>query len=117
MLIPKLNYFRSPKFRRWVSELECMRCGLEDHSQSAHLTRGGRALKGCDKTCRPLCTVHPTSDGSLTLGCHEKLDLHIDHWTSGMLHCALNINLFNYYQDKNKEGALEEFRNWRKMWT
>lgn len=61
---------RSEAYRRAVTELPCMWCGISGFSQHAHLNRGkGFALKTDDRTGFPLCCARPGIEG-----CHAAYD-------------------------------------------
>lgn len=102
MLIPKQNYIRDETFRRWIASLPCMRCGVSGLSQAAHLGKGGRGIKGCDSTCRPLC-----ADSAGRVGCHTKLDRHLDDWWKDRLDKALERPVYEIWKESETQAALE----------
>lgn len=68
---------RSEALRRAVSELPCQCCGITGYSQAAHsnlyIHGKGRGLKSSDAAIMALCADRPG-----VVGCHTKLDRHID---------------------------------------
>jgi hypothetical protein len=63
MLIPKTQYIRDEKHRRFVASLPCVIC-LSTDVQAAHVRKGqggGTGLKPSDDRCVPLC-----------VSCHRK---------------------------------------------
>ena len=86
MLIPKKNYIRDKNWRKFLSQKPCLKCGAVGKSQAAHLTSGGRGIKSGDDNCISLCTIKTNGE----LGCHEKLDQHLEkeYWNSRLDKCA-----------------------------
>jgi hypothetical protein len=74
MLIPKRNYKRDEKFRRWIAQFPCFVCGIHLKSQAAHLETGGRGIKTHDKYCVSLCHSKYDHNGNLVDGCHTEYD-------------------------------------------
>jgi hypothetical protein len=72
---PKVPIWRSGQHRRNVATLPCVVCGIEGHTQAAHiggLEHGkGRALKVPDSRVAALCSDRPG-----VVGCHTKHDQH-----------------------------------------
>lgn len=68
---PKAAPVRDRTYRRWVSTLPCIRCGIEGYSQAAHGPSLGRGIKADDMTCVPLCADSPGRRG-----CHSLVDLY-----------------------------------------
>jgi hypothetical protein len=67
---PKLLTFRSEALRRAVTQLPCMNCGIERHTQAAHMNFGkGGAIKASDAALAALCCDRPG-----VRGCHSLLD-------------------------------------------
>ena len=63
MLIPKHEYIRDTKHRRYIANLPCVVCNKPD-VQAAHIRSGNKAgmgLKSSDLCCVPLCC-----------GCHSE---------------------------------------------
>jgi hypothetical protein len=59
MLIPKNNYIRSEKHRRFITSLPCLIYGTDD-VQCAHIRKGnicGAGLKPSDQYCVPLSVL------------------------------------------------------------
>lgn len=73
----KIDRIRDKKYRMFIASLPCTKCKLEGSTQAAHIGKGGMGLKGDDDTIAPLCTVKFVGHG-YGLGCHEKLDRHIE---------------------------------------
>jgi hypothetical protein len=73
--VPKESVVRHEGYRRLVAALPCKHCGIWNYSQCAHgnLEKGG-GIKTDDRFSFPLCTVHPSADGTLIRGCHERFD-------------------------------------------
>lgn len=72
--VPKVLPVRSESYRRWVSTLPCIVCGLVGFSQCAHPNSGrGLGQKASDLDCFPLCCVRGG-----TIGHHQEHDLLID---------------------------------------
>lgn len=46
---------RSEKHKKFIASLSCASCGLDNHSQAAHIGRGGMSLKIGDDFTLPLC--------------------------------------------------------------
>lgn len=67
------SVFRSREHRQNVASLGCVRCGLQKHSQAAHLNLlalgKGRGLKVSDALLIPLCCTRVGA-----IGCHVLLD-------------------------------------------
>lgn len=101
MLLPKKKYIRNKKWREFVSQQPCIKCKLEGSSQAAHLGSGGRGIKSGDDTCVSLCTVHPDPSGNLILGCHERLDRHLEP----------------HYWNENKQRAIATARQAYSQWS
>lgn len=56
MIIEKLNYLRSPRHRRVVASLDCVKCGAVGRTQAAHTNFGkGLGMKACDSQLMALC--------------------------------------------------------------
>lgn len=56
MKIEKLNYLRSPRHRRIVASLDCIKCGAVGRTQAAHTNFGkGLSMKACDSQLMALC--------------------------------------------------------------
>lgn len=56
MKIEKLNYLRSPRHRRIVASLDCIKCGAVGRTQAAHTNFGkGLNMKACDSQLMALC--------------------------------------------------------------
>ena len=71
---PKEDVARTEEYRRLVAARPCMHCRVVGYSQAAHADYGkGAHIKSDDRTCYPLCTVHPGPDGRLVVGCHERI--------------------------------------------
>ena len=67
---PKAIILRSEAYRRAVAGLPCVICGIDGHSQAAHINTGkGMALKECDSQLFPACCDRPG-----VRGCHSKID-------------------------------------------
>ncbi|WP_338509146.1 hypothetical protein [Burkholderia gladioli] len=67
---PKVLTFRSEDLRRLVVTLPCMNCGVERHTQAAHMNLGkGMGLKASDAAIAALCADRPG-----IRGCHSLLD-------------------------------------------
>lgn len=70
VIFPKTLTFRSEELRRAVAKLPCMCCGIEGHTQAAHMNFGkGAAIKASDAALAALCADRPG-----TRGCHSILD-------------------------------------------
>jgi hypothetical protein len=70
VVFPKALTFRSESLRRAVALLPCMRCGIEGHTQAAHMNFGkGGAIKTSDAALAALCADRPG-----VRGCHALLD-------------------------------------------
>lgn len=55
-MIEKLNYLRSPRHRRIVASLDCIKCGAVGRTQAAHTNFGkGLGMKACDSQLMALC--------------------------------------------------------------
>ena len=58
-MFPKTRPMRSEPYRRWVSTLACMGCGISGHTQVAHSNQAkhgkGMAQKASDLATFPLC--------------------------------------------------------------
>ncbi len=67
--IPKSQPVRSEAYRRVVASLPCFACGIQGHSQAAHLPPEGKGLKQCDLLTFPLCCVRVGIPG-----CHQDYD-------------------------------------------
>ncbi len=67
--IPKSQPVRSEAYRRAVASLACFACGIQGHSQAAHLPPDGKGLKQCDLLTFPLCCVRMGIPG-----CHQDYD-------------------------------------------
>ena len=69
----KAHPMRSESYRRWVSTLACMGCGIEDFTQAAHSNQAkhgkGLSLKASDLYTFPLCAPHWGRPG-----CHFEHD-------------------------------------------
>jgi hypothetical protein len=67
---------RSEKYRRWVSTLACMGCGIEGQTQVAHSNQAkhgkGMSIKASDLFTFPLCAPHWGRPG-----CHFEHDMAI----------------------------------------
>lgn len=67
------SVYRSRGHRQIVASLPCACCGLEKHSQAAHLNLlalgKGRGWKVSDSLTVPLCCARPG-----VMGCHIRLD-------------------------------------------
>ena len=66
---PKSLPVRSEAYRRAVASLACFACGIQGHSQAAHLPPEGKGLKQCDLLTFPLCCVRVGVPG-----CHQDYD-------------------------------------------
>ena len=70
LVFPKALTFRSEPMRRAVAMLPCMRCGIDGHTQAAHMNFGkGGAIKASDAALAALCADRPG-----VRGCHALLD-------------------------------------------
>lgn len=70
LIFPKVLTYRSEALRRAVVMLPCMKCGIEGHTQAAHMNFGkGGAIKASDAALAALCADRPG-----TRGCHALLD-------------------------------------------
>ncbi len=59
----------------FVGTLPCSACGVEGHSQPAHvLGNGGMGKKKGPETIAPLCGPQPCYDGDIYDGCHALFD-------------------------------------------
>ena len=67
--IPKSQPVRNEAYRRAVASLACFACGIQGHSQAAHLPPEGKGLKQCDLLTFPLCCVRVGVPG-----CHQDYD-------------------------------------------
>jgi hypothetical protein len=68
--LPKVLTFRSEHLRRAVVQLPCMKCGIEGHTQAAHMNLGkGGGIKASDAALAALCCDRPG-----VRGCHALLD-------------------------------------------
>ena len=67
--ILKSKPVRSEAYRRTVASLACFACGIQGHSQAAHLPPDGKGLKQCDLLTFPLCCVRVGIPG-----CHQDYD-------------------------------------------
>jgi len=72
-MFPKSRPVRSEPYRRWVSTLACMGCGIEGHTQVAHSNQAkhgkGMSQKASDLATFPLCAAHWGRPG-----CHFEHD-------------------------------------------
>lgn len=102
MLIPKQKIIRDRAFRMWIASLPCLKCKIYGRSQAAHLDKIGKGIKGCDSSCRPLCTV--SFDG---LGCHEKHDQYLeeDYWKLNR-RIALDLPIYPLWQAGKPDIAM-----------
>ena len=66
---PKSQPVRSEAYRRAVASLPCFGCGIQGHSQAAHLPPDGKGLKQCDLLTFPLCCARVGVPG-----CHQDFD-------------------------------------------
>jgi len=70
LVFPKALTYRSTDLRRAVAALPCMKCGIEGHTQAAHMNLGkGGAIKASDAALAALCADRPG-----VRGCHTLLD-------------------------------------------
>lgn len=91
----------------FISSLPCCKCKIVGYTQAAHVYKGGMGMKGHDYVI-PLCTIH-YENGNMVLGCHEKLDRHLenDYWVENLSR-AKNISKKVY---GDKINAKLEFLN------
>ena len=67
---PKSRTVRDSEYRRLVTALPCIMCGIEGRSQAAHPNTGkGIGQKADGRLCFPLC-----ADGPGYRGCHSLFD-------------------------------------------
>lgn len=92
----RFNGITSPAFRKWIASQPCMICGQMFISQAAHIGKGGMAIKGCDKTCRPLCADTPNRQG-----CHAKWDQGIIKPPQELIDEIINAPVYYYWQRKD----------------
>lgn len=72
--IERVQQVRSESYRRWVSTLPCVCCGIEGYSQAAHPNQGrGLGQKASDLEVFPLCCSRPGHQG-----CHVLHDTLVD---------------------------------------
>jgi hypothetical protein len=71
---PKDDLVRSEAYRKLVAMGACMHCGVDGHSQAAHLQPEGKGIKVTDLDTFPLCTVRPDGAGGMYEGCHAQFD-------------------------------------------
>lgn len=73
-MFPKSRPVRSEPYKRWVSTLACMGCGIEGFTQVAHSNQAkhgkGMSQKASDLATFPLCAAHWGMPG-----CHARHDL------------------------------------------
>lgn len=109
MLLPKTNPIRDKGYIKWVATNNaCMKCKFPMATQSAHLGQSSMAMKSGDNTIAPLCTVHLDHTGKQVLGCHEKLDRHLEvHYWNENLSRALNtaISAYGFYKRGEHDKA------------
>ena len=68
--LPKGQYLRSEKYRRFVASLDCAHCGIAGLSNACHADQNkGMGLKACDSTVWPGCVSRPGG----RVGCHELI--------------------------------------------
>ena len=67
--IAKDNPVRSEAYRRAVASLPCIACGIQGHSQAAHLPPEAKGLKQSDLLSFPLCCTRVGIPG-----CHRDYD-------------------------------------------
>ena len=60
---------RSEAYRRAVASLPCIACGIQGHSQAAHLPPEAKGMKQSDLLTFPLCCVRVGVPG-----CHQDYD-------------------------------------------
>ena len=110
MLIPKHNYIRDRKYRKWLSTLSCV---VTDHpdTQAAHIKYKGMAgmsKKSSDNRCLPLYHMEHTVQHSMT----EKA-----YWSQyGGIEAAIELAEDLYRVRYNDDKAHEIIREWRKLW-
>ena len=66
---PKTDAVRSEAYRRLVAAMPCKACGIQGHSQTAHLPPDGKGVKQDDRLIFPLCCVRVGIPG-----CHADYD-------------------------------------------
>lgn len=89
---------RSESYRRWVSSLPCIVCGIEGYTQAAHPNQGrGLGQKASDLECFPLCATRPGHMGhhaehdmliEMTLAKRRELELQYIAKTQAMARAA-----------------------------
>lgn len=67
--ITKDNPVRSPQYLRTVASLPCIACGIQGHSQAAHLPPEAKGMKQSDLLTFPLCCTRVG-----IAGCHQDYD-------------------------------------------
>jgi hypothetical protein len=66
---PKQNVIRSEPYRRLVSARPCKACGIQGHSQAAHVPPDGKGIKQDDREIFALCCTRVGIPG-----CHVDFD-------------------------------------------
>ena len=67
--ISKADPVRDAAYRRAVASLPCVACGIQGHSQAAHLPPDAKGMKQCDTLIFPLCCTRVGIPG-----CHQDYD-------------------------------------------
>ena len=67
--VEKSAPMRSEAYRRAVASLPCIACGIQGHSQAAHLPPEAKGMKQSDLLTFPLCCVRVGVPG-----CHQDYD-------------------------------------------
>ena len=67
--VEKAAPVRSEAYRRAVASLPCIACGIQGHSQAAHLPPEAKGMKQSDLLTFPLCCVRVGVPG-----CHQDYD-------------------------------------------
>lgn len=67
--IAKDNPVRSQQYLRTVASLPCIACGIQGHSQAAHLPPEAKGMKQSDLLTFPLCCTRVGIPG-----CHQDYD-------------------------------------------
>ena len=103
--LPKGQYLRSEKYRRFVASLDCAHCGIAGYSNACHADEGkGTGIKSCDSTCWPGCV---TRYGRV--GCHDIVG------ASGLFTKSQRRTLERGYGGRTRETA-RLAGHWPKGW-
>lgn len=111
LLLPKHIYIDEPKYRKWLSTLECVITGHPD-VQCAHIRKRGNAgmgKKSSDSRCLPMYWILHTEQ--------HNIGNEVTFWEAyGGIEKAIELaeNLYKVRYDL--EQSMELIRKWRAIW-